>query len=177
MDTVRARRLKPYERLKLRSMKRQSTNAVNSRHARIILLSVGGVSNRQMRAGRLHPAMGEDHRPSIQQRRDRWHHVVSLLLRSWRSAQVLRRDHRTDRRDRPVLAQGADRDELLVGPQAASLSYRTEDCRLDQRQSPSRNPARAQSAVRTPRLEGLYDLNLAQIPGVRRCTSTASWGE
>jgi len=48
MDTVRARRLKPYERLKLRSMKRQSTNAVNGRHARIILLSVGGVSNRQI---------------------------------------------------------------------------------------------------------------------------------
>lgn len=48
MDTVKARRLKPYERLKLHGMKRQLSNQVNSRHARIILLSVGGLTNRQI---------------------------------------------------------------------------------------------------------------------------------
>ncbi len=45
MDRIRARRLRPYERLKLRRMKRQLSNQVNSRHARIILLSVGGLPN------------------------------------------------------------------------------------------------------------------------------------
>ena len=48
MDTVRARKLKPYERRKLHKMKRQLANQVNSRHARIILLSTGGVRNRQI---------------------------------------------------------------------------------------------------------------------------------
>jgi transposase len=42
MDTVRARTFRPYESQKLKSMKRQSANLVNSRHARIILLSRGG---------------------------------------------------------------------------------------------------------------------------------------
>lgn len=41
MDTVEARKLKPYERQKLQYMKRSKTNLVNSRHARIILLSQG----------------------------------------------------------------------------------------------------------------------------------------
>ena len=45
MDKVRARTLKPYEGQKLRRMKRQSTNLVSSRHARIILLSRGGMKN------------------------------------------------------------------------------------------------------------------------------------
>jgi transposase len=39
MDKVKARTLKPYEAQKLQHMKKQSTNLVNSRHARIILLS------------------------------------------------------------------------------------------------------------------------------------------
>lgn len=51
MDRVRARRPNPYEVDKLKGMKRQSTNAVNSRHARIILLSRGGVRNAEI--GRL----------------------------------------------------------------------------------------------------------------------------
>ena len=50
MDTVRARKLHPYERTKLRRMKRQLANHVNSRHARIILLSRGGVCNRDIAA-------------------------------------------------------------------------------------------------------------------------------
>jgi transposase len=45
MDSVKARTLKPYERLRLHRMKRQLTNQVNHRHARIILLSRGGLSN------------------------------------------------------------------------------------------------------------------------------------
>ncbi len=48
MDKVRARRPNPYERVKLHRMKRQTTNAVNSRHARIVLLSRGGVCNREI---------------------------------------------------------------------------------------------------------------------------------
>ena len=45
MDTVVARKLRPWEGKRLHSMKRQLSNAVNSRHARIILLSRGGVRN------------------------------------------------------------------------------------------------------------------------------------
>lgn len=48
MDRVRARRLTSGERKRLRQMKRQLANQVNSRHARIILLSTGGVQNRQI---------------------------------------------------------------------------------------------------------------------------------
>lgn len=48
MDKVRARKLHPYERKKLHSIKRQLANQVNSRHARIVLLSRGGVRNRQI---------------------------------------------------------------------------------------------------------------------------------
>lgn len=48
MDQVRVRPLRPYEQRKLRRLKRQKTNAVNSRHARIILLSRGGLCNRDI---------------------------------------------------------------------------------------------------------------------------------
>jgi transposase len=48
MNPVVARRLRPYERQKLQKMKRQLSNAVNSRHARIILLSTGRVDNSQI---------------------------------------------------------------------------------------------------------------------------------
>jgi len=48
LDPVRARKLKPYERRKLHKMKRQLSSQVNSRHARIILLSTGGVRNRDI---------------------------------------------------------------------------------------------------------------------------------
>ena len=46
MDQVRARRLKPYDRQKLIKMKRQLSNQVNSRHARIILMSADRLPNR-----------------------------------------------------------------------------------------------------------------------------------
>lgn len=49
MDKVRVRRaIAPTERRKLQRMKRQKTNQVNSLHARIILLSSGGVSNQEI---------------------------------------------------------------------------------------------------------------------------------
>ena len=48
MDRIKARRPLPHERRLLRRMKRQLSNAVNSRHARIILLSTGGVCNREI---------------------------------------------------------------------------------------------------------------------------------
>lgn len=48
MDTVKVRPLRPYEQKKLHRLKRQKTNAVNSRHARIVLLSRGGVLNRDI---------------------------------------------------------------------------------------------------------------------------------
>jgi transposase len=48
MDTVKVRPLRPHEKKKLLRMKRQLTNAVNSRHARIILLSRGGCPNRDI---------------------------------------------------------------------------------------------------------------------------------
>lgn len=48
MNRVRARTLKPYERQKLKRMKRHLSSKVNSLHARIILLSCGGESNAQI---------------------------------------------------------------------------------------------------------------------------------
>jgi transposase len=48
MDTVRVRPLRPHEKKKLLRLKRQRTNTVNSRHARIVLLSRGGLANRDI---------------------------------------------------------------------------------------------------------------------------------
>jgi transposase len=48
MDKVVARTLRPGEGTKLRKMKHQRSDAVNSRHGRIILLSRGGVANREI---------------------------------------------------------------------------------------------------------------------------------
>lgn len=48
MDRVRARKPAPHERRTLKQMKRQLSNGVNSRHARIILLSTGGVCNKEI---------------------------------------------------------------------------------------------------------------------------------
>jgi len=48
MDTVRVRVVTPVERRKLRYWKRQRLNLVNHRHARIILLSAGGVANSEI---------------------------------------------------------------------------------------------------------------------------------
>ena len=48
MDRIRARKLRPYEGRNLQRMKRQLTNSVNSRHARIVLLSRGGLRNHQI---------------------------------------------------------------------------------------------------------------------------------
>lgn len=45
-DTVKVRPLRPHEKIKLSRMKRQHSNTVNSRHARVILLSRGHMSNR-----------------------------------------------------------------------------------------------------------------------------------
>jgi transposase len=50
MDKVKVRPLRPHEKRKLRRLKRQMTNAVNSRHARIVLLSRGGLRNRDIAA-------------------------------------------------------------------------------------------------------------------------------
>jgi len=48
MDKVRVRPLRPYEQRKLHRLKRQRTNAVNSRHARIVLYARGGLRNRDI---------------------------------------------------------------------------------------------------------------------------------
>ena len=48
MHKVRARKLRSWEGQKLKRMKRQLSNAVNSRHARMILLSGGGLTNGQI---------------------------------------------------------------------------------------------------------------------------------
>jgi transposase len=48
MDTVKVRALRPHEKKKLLRMKRQRANSVNSRHARIVLLSRGGLRNRDI---------------------------------------------------------------------------------------------------------------------------------
>jgi transposase len=48
MDKVAARTLRPDERRRLRQLNRQTGNAVNSRHGRIILLSRQGVRNRDV---------------------------------------------------------------------------------------------------------------------------------
>ena len=47
-DIVRVRPLRPYEKVKLRRLKRQKCNAVNSCHARIVLLSSGHKANRDI---------------------------------------------------------------------------------------------------------------------------------
>ncbi len=49
-DPTRARPLRPSEKKELLRMKRQRANAVNARHARIVLLSRGGLRNRLTRA-------------------------------------------------------------------------------------------------------------------------------
>lgn len=48
MVRIRTRRISPWERRQLHRMKRQLRNTVNNSHARIILLSSGGVGNRQI---------------------------------------------------------------------------------------------------------------------------------
>jgi len=48
MDKVKSRMLKPWEKHKLKRMKRQKTNSVNCLHARIILLSRGGLNNSEI---------------------------------------------------------------------------------------------------------------------------------
>jgi transposase len=48
MDKVRLRPLRPYEQKKLHRLKRQKANAVNSRHARVILLARGGLPNQEI---------------------------------------------------------------------------------------------------------------------------------
>ena len=48
MDKVRVQPLRPYEQKKRQRLKRQKDNAVNSSHARIVLLSRGGVNNRDI---------------------------------------------------------------------------------------------------------------------------------
>lgn len=48
MDKVVARTLRPWEGRRLRQMKRQLSNAVNCRHARIVLLSRGGTCNKEI---------------------------------------------------------------------------------------------------------------------------------
>ncbi len=50
MDTVIIRALRPHEKKRLLRMKRQRANAVNSLHARVLLLSRGRVSNRDIAA-------------------------------------------------------------------------------------------------------------------------------
>jgi transposase len=48
MDKVRVRAFRPHEKTKLHRMKRLRTNAANAMHARIVLLSRGGLSNREI---------------------------------------------------------------------------------------------------------------------------------
>jgi transposase len=48
MDSISVRPLRPHEQKKLLRLKRQRTNTVNSRHARIVLLSRGGLANRDI---------------------------------------------------------------------------------------------------------------------------------
>ena len=45
MNKVKARTLKPWEKHKLKHMKRQKTNSVNCLHVGIVLLSRGGLNN------------------------------------------------------------------------------------------------------------------------------------
>jgi transposase len=49
-DKVKVRTLRPYEKIKLHRLKMQKCNAVNNRHARIILLAAGGMANRDIAA-------------------------------------------------------------------------------------------------------------------------------
>jgi len=48
MDKVQVRTISPSERRILHRMKRQRSNAVNSNHARVILMCSGGISNREI---------------------------------------------------------------------------------------------------------------------------------
>ena len=44
-DTIKVRPLRPFEKVKLRRLIRQRRNAVNSRNARIVMLSAGRQTN------------------------------------------------------------------------------------------------------------------------------------
>jgi len=127
MNRIRARTLKPYEGRKLKRMKHQLVNAVNSRHARIILLSCGGLTNRQI-AERCDcsGALGAPDYSSIQPRRPRSNHVVSLLLRRCRSAKILHRGSGTNLRSGPFAAPGTYWHERLVAAEIARVSDRSE---------------------------------------------------
>jgi hypothetical protein len=46
MDSVKVRPLRPDEKRKLLRLKRQRGNAVNARHARVVLLSAAGLATR-----------------------------------------------------------------------------------------------------------------------------------
>jgi transposase len=48
MDKVRVRPLRPYEKKKLHRLKRQKANAVNAQRARVVLLSRGGLANKEI---------------------------------------------------------------------------------------------------------------------------------
>ena len=50
MDRVKVRPLRPHEQKKLHRLKRRMANAVNARHARIVLFSRGGLRNRDIAA-------------------------------------------------------------------------------------------------------------------------------
>src|SRR4051794_24457141 len=50
MDKVKVRPLRPYEQKKLHRRKRLRANAVTARNARIVLLSRGGLANRDIAA-------------------------------------------------------------------------------------------------------------------------------
>jgi transposase len=52
MDPVKVRPFRPYEKRELRRLKRQRSNAVNSHRARVLLLSRGGIPNKEI-AGRV----------------------------------------------------------------------------------------------------------------------------
>lgn len=131
MDKVVARRLRPHEGRKLRRLERQHANAVNSRHARIILLARERLCNWEI-------AQRVGCTPAWVRRIIHRFNAGGIDGITWYpyychapGSRKFLAEVTADRPDRPLAAAGAHRHERLVAAQAAGLPHRAGDPRLD----------------------------------------------
>ena len=133
MDTVRVRSVSPPERRKLRQWKRGRLNQVNRSRARIILLSSGGVCNREIaRQVGYTPQWVRIVIHPLQRRRIDGNRMVSLLSWSAGAENVHRGRGRTNRRGGSFAAEGTHRHDAVVVGEIADLSDRAADHRRNQ---------------------------------------------
>src|SRR5262249_8179465 len=124
---LRVRPLRPHEQKKLLRLKRQRTNTVNSRHAGIVLLSRGGVANRDS-------AQQADCTPPWVRRIVGRFHAAGVDGISWfplppdggDTSEIPGRPPRADCRSGAVLSRGAHRPEPMVAAQVPRLPRRAQ---------------------------------------------------